>query len=1040
MAEARSEEEEENLRRDRREPVVRRQPPSSGGRPDRRKPEHRLSQGPLSSIRAVIKRTSRSTTVSEAPRDRERERDRRRPEITILAAEPLPSTSWFPGAAAGIPPPPPPPAQIWGATIAPTIQPPPSYEEVIREKTQEQVLLPPAPSSPPVYRTTIATQTDPGPAPGPEENRERRQARPPRPPPPCTPRSTSVDDFSVASGQSAVGSSETNSVATNTPPELVACSSADAECSAVLTEQRLPSACGAQTDQRLQSSPPGDAAPPHVQPEPPRPRPRTRLGGRPVSSEVKVQTLVKLRDDGCATLAARGDGAKPEESQGRYLQELLEAFSSDDWGFPEHHDDGGGSRSESEEEDGEDMATLRARIQAFEQQQQVAAGSRGDAADINAGSVEGFVVAKRPEPRPRPRLQGQPAKSVPPVIAPKPKSFSPPPKPSSRGFWEDGAAAAETSEAAPQAPPPAEPTKSDPGSELKPPQTGEKPSVSPKPQSVTEPGPVPAPRPPPPKLTHSVSAGSSPPNPRPPRRPPVAPRASLGAPPQQERSSAEAGGEAAQDSVAQPAKGGSVRPVVKPAAPTSPRRASAPNLAPRPIVVPPARPDSNPVPPKAPGVNPAAAPRPPGPPKPPNPAPATAPAPATRKGSNPANPASSDPSVPQRPPSVKLLPLRPPPIKLAPGRPPPPALSSTASTNQVAASRAAPAGQTSSAPSTANQTQTQKAAKKGPPLPPRPKPGHPLYSSYPKQEVLIVLDDPNPAPTEPQRSSEGKEESSVEPLICPSQCLLDLDPQPQPVQDKDSESKTALEDLNQLDVQSILSVQPAELKEQPDPPAVSGPRCVALFDYEGEDDEELTFSQGDVIALLELVGEEWGRGRIHGRTGLFPLNFAEVLEPLPEPQPEPSSGETSKHESAETGEMEKSVTVKPSQSEAEEWAVALFDFLGQTADDLSFHKGALIQVTEHVDAEWRRGRLAGREGLYPAAFTQPCQAQPITGQQSAAKGTAKALFDFTAENPDELTLKVGDILTQVESVDEQWIVGVAGGKRGIVPKNYISFL
>lgn len=59
--------------------------------------------------------------------------------------------------------------------------------------------------------------------------------------------------------------------------------------------------------------------------------------------------------------------------------------------------------------------------------------------------------------------------------------------------------------------------------------------------------------------------------------------------------------------------------------------------------------------------------------------------------------------------------------------------------------------------------------------------------------------------------------------------------------------------------------------------------------------------------------------------------------------------------------------------QVKEWAVALFDFPGQTAEDLSFHKGALIQVTEHIDAEWRRGCLEGRDGLYPAAFTQPCQ-------------------------------------------------------------------
>lgn len=61
--------------------------------------------------------------------------------------------------------------------------------------------------------------------------------------------------------------------------------------------------------------------------------------------------------------------------------------------------------------------------------------------------------------------------------------------------------------------------------------------------------------------------------------------------------------------------------------------------------------------------------------------------------------------------------------------------------------------------------------------------------------------------------------------------------------------------------------------------ACSGPRCVALFDYEGEEEDELTFSQGDVVRLLQLIGAEWGRGQIHGRVGVFPLNFVEVVQP-----------------------------------------------------------------------------------------------------------------------------------------------------------------
>ncbi|TKS93272.1 SH3 domain-containing protein 19 [Collichthys lucidus] len=996
MAEARTEEEEENMRRDAREQVVRRQPNGSGGRPDRRKPEHRHSQGPLSSIRAAIKRTSRSTSLSESSRDRDRERerdrdrdrDRRRPEITILSAEPLASTSWFPGASGGFPPPPPPAAQIWGPTIPPSIQPPPSYEEVIREKTQEQVLLPP-PSSCPSYPSsssprpapsiTTSTQTDPGSAPDlPADSQARRPLRPPRPRLPQPPRPPHVDDATATASQSTLTSLDSDGVVPSTHPEAAA----HTHCCNLLTElcSPLTSTSSAQTDQWDQSLPTTSS---NVPSERPRPRPRSRLCVQPISSEVKVQTLVKLREDGLATLAARTgtDAGNQEVSQGKYLQELLEAFSADDWGFPERRSDSSEhSQSESEDEDEEDMATLKARIQAFEQQQ-VADGSCGD------GNNRDFAAAKKPEPRPRPRLQGQPAKSAPPTVAPKPKNFSHAPKPSTKVFWEDGGASADsealkttetsTTDVNPQ--PATEPTTSctpRPGSE--------KPSITPKPPSATEiPAPVPAPRPPPPKLTPSVSDTPPPANPKPPPRPPVAPRASVGALSQDKsttcghttptlppRPSVEVGGGAQTEAGTNETQDASNQ--------------TAPNLAPKPAGV--SSPDSNPAPPKPTAAAPVMTPKPSASPTPGLKPPTPAPAPAMRKGPviqtkpDTTIPNPSDPPLPPRPSSVKLLPLRPPPIKSTPGRPPPPSINSTSSANQTTttssktspapfvspASQSSPSQTTSSSssPASANQMQSQRAPKRGPPLPPRPKPGHPLYSSY--AEVLIVLDDPSPSE---HLSGEGRSQPAVTPLISPSQCLLDLDTQPEPAPDQDSQSKPALDDLSLSVSQSILPVQPAELKEQPDSPPASGPRCVALFDYEGEEDDELTFSQGDVIALLELIGQEWGRGQIHGRIGIFPLNFTEVVEPPPQTAPPP--GETAKPTSTDS------------------------------------------TATEST-------------------------APPIPEQQSAAKGVAK--FDFTAESEDELTLKVGDIITQVESVDEQWIVGVVAGKRGVVPKNYISLL
>lgn len=46
-----------------------------------------------------------------------------------------------------------------------------------------------------------------------------------------------------------------------------------------------------------------------------------------------------------------------------------------------------------------------------------------------------------------------------------------------------------------------------------------------------------------------------------------------------------------------------------------------------------------------------------------------------------------------------------------------------------------------------------------------------------------------------------------------------------------------------------------------------------LYDFEGESSDELPFRRGDTIRVLEKVSEEWWRGELRGRTGIFPTNY-----------------------------------------------------------------------------------------------------------------------------------------------------------------------
>lgn len=60
------------------------------------------------------------------------------------------------------------------------------------------------------------------------------------------------------------------------------------------------------------------------------------------------------------------------------------------------------------------------------------------------------------------------------------------------------------------------------------------------------------------------------------------------------------------------------------------------------------------------------------------------------------------------------------------------------------------------------------------------------------------------------------------------------------------------------------------------------PTCRALFAFTADNSTELAFEEGDVIQLVARVDDNWYEGELKGKRGFFPVNYVDVIVPLPE--------------------------------------------------------------------------------------------------------------------------------------------------------------
>ncbi|XP_031246137.1 sorbin and SH3 domain-containing protein 1 isoform X43 [Mastomys coucha] len=231
----------------------------------------------------------------------------------------------------------------------------------------------------------------------------------------------------------------------------------------------------------------------------------------------------------------------------------------------------------------------------------------------------------------------------------------------------------------------------------------------------------------------------------------------------------------------------------------------------------------------------------------------------------------------------------------------------------------------------------------------------------------------------------------------------------------------------------------------------------AKFDFKAQTLKELPLQKGDIVYIYKQIDQNWYEGEHHGRVGIFPRTYIELLPPAEKAQPR----KLAPVQVLEYGE-----------------AIAKFNFNGDTQVEMSFRKGERITLLRQVDENWYEGRIPGtsRQGIFPITYvdvlkrplvktpvdyidlpysSSPSRSATVSPQQPEAQQrrvapdrsrpsqdlcSYQALYSYVPQNDDELELRDGDIVDVMEKCDDGWFVGTSRRTRqfGTFPGNYVK--
>ncbi|CAO3669666.1 unnamed protein product [Rhizopus microsporus] len=115
---------------------------------------------------------------------------------------------------------------------------------------------------------------------------------------------------------------------------------------------------------------------------------------------------------------------------------------------------------------------------------------------------------------------------------------------------------------------------------------------------------------------------------------------------------------------------------------------------------------------------------------------------------------------------------------------------------------------------------------------------------------------------------------------------------------------------------------------------------------------------------------------------------------------------------------------------------ALYDYQSRSNEELSFKADDTLLIIDKDDPDWYKAQLITKDfdgpiGLVPSNYIE----------KNKSIGTVKALYDYQAQSPEELSFKIDDVMTLYYKDDPDWYFAATKDDQfGLIPRNYTEEL